>query len=449
MKYISNTPEEQNEMLKSIGVKDIEELFSLIPDKILENKVLDINGGFSELELRNKIKELEKKNVSLEEVNSFMGGGAYDHYIPSVIRHITSRSEFYTAYTPYQAELSQGTLQSIYEYQSMICELTGMDIANASLLDGGSALGEAVMMAKRITGKSKMIMSKGIHPVYREIACTYGTPGELKFEYLELDDNYLTQSKNIDKKINDNTAALILQYPNFYGSIEKLKRFKEIIEKSNKNLLLIIICNPITLGVLKSPGKFNADIVVGEGQPLGNSINFGGPYLGYMAIKNERKYLRQMPGRIAGATTDAEGNKGYVLTLQTREQHIRREKATSNICTNEALNALIATIYMSVMGKNGIKEVARQCLEKAHYLSDKINNLSNYTVENKNNFFHEFIVKSRISSEKIIYELKKRDIYPGIDLSRFKEKQGLLICVTEKKTREQLDQFIKALEELE
>ncbi|MFW6269425.1 MAG: aminomethyl-transferring glycine dehydrogenase subunit GcvPA [Bacillota bacterium] len=448
MNYISNTPQEQKDMLNNIGVEKIEDLFSIIPQEVLETEPLKVDGGLSELEIWNKVQKEKEKNVSLGKCISFLGGGAYDHYIPSIINHIISRSEYYTAYTPYQAELSQGTLQSIFEYQSMICELTGMDIANASLLDGGSALGEAVSMAKRITGKSEIIMSEGIHPVYRKIAETYGIPQKINFRYLKMNNKYTTDFNFLKEKINNNTGALVLQYPNFYGSIEKLYKFKEILTKIDSEILLIIISNPITLGVLKPPGKFDADIVIGEGQPLGNSINYGGPYLGYMAVRNNRKFLREMPGRLAGATQDQEGNTGYVLTLQTREQHIRREKATSNICTNEALNTLIAAIYMSVMGKKGIKESAIQCTKKAHYLAEKIDKINGYEVLNKNNFFHEFIVKCPVATSSLIDKLEKKNILPGINLERFKETEGLLVCVTEKRTKKDMDDFVNELEDL-
>ena len=447
MDYISNTPEEKNKMLNSIGTKNISDLFSVIPESVLLDKPLDISGGLSELELTQMIKKKAERNFSLEEMISFKGGGAYDHYIPGIIDHLSSRSEFYTAYTPYQAELSQGTLQSIYEYQSMICDLTEMEIANASLLDGASATAEAILMAQRITKKNKIILSRAVNPAYREVVNTYCHPQQLSFTELDLNLNGSTEIKQLKSEIDQNTAAVVIQYPNFYGTIEKIKEIKEIINnKTNNKTLLIVVTNLISLGVLKPPGEMGADIVIGEGQPLGNPINYGGPYLGFMAINNNRKHLRQLPGRLAGGTTDKEDQRGYVLTMQTREQHIRRKKATSNICTNEALNALIATIYLATMGKQGLKEVAAHCFKKAHYLANAIDNLNGYRVVNKGNFFHEFWVKTEFDVKKIQKKLWDMNILAGINLDRFQKQEGLLVCVTEKRTKTEMDQLISGLE---
>lgn len=428
-------------MLQEIGVEDIKGLFSMIPEGIALDHPLNIPKGLSELELLKEVKEKANKNTSMDEKISFLGAGAYDHYIPSIIDHMISRSEFYTAYTPYQAELSQGTLQAIYEYQSMICELTGMDIANASLLDGGSAAAEAAVMASRINRKKKIIVSKSVHPSYREVIFTYGGPKDLEFKEIDLNGT-ITDISELEREIDEDSAAVIVQYPNFFGSIEDMKKIQELIA-SQKKTLLIVIANPLTLGVLKPPADFGADIVVGEAQTLGNTINYGGPYLGYMATKE--KYVRQMPGRIAGATTDDKGNRGFVLTLQTREQHIRREKATSNICSNEGLNVLISAIYMSTMGKEGIREVGEQCLKKAHYLAEKIDNLDSYELVS-NNFFHEFLIKTELDIDKLKKELFDKGILGGLDISRFYDEKGLLVCVTEKRTKEEMDKFVEALE---
>ncbi len=443
MSYISNTIQEKEEMLKTIGIDRIEELFDAIPREVLFQGKLDIPSGLSELELLRDVKEKANRNLSLDEVNSFLGAGAYDHYIPSIIDHIVSRSEFYTAYTPYQAELSQGSLQAIYEYQSMICELTGMEVANASLLDGGSATAEAVLMASRITRKKNIIISKSVHPSYREVTQTYGKQQGLSFTEVNIND-IQTNLEQLESVIDQDTAAVVIQYPNFFGSIEAIERIREILDNF-KRTLLIVIANPIALALLKTPGQLGADIVIGEGQSLGNTINYGGPYLGFMACKE--KYIRQMPGRIVGATTDVSGEKGYVMTLQTREQHIRRGRATSNICTNEALNALIATIYLSVMGKHGLKEVAEQCLRKAHYLSDQIESIPGYEVLNKGNFFHEFLIQTPGDSKTLYKNLQKKGILAGVRISSLGyEMDGLLVCVTEKKTIRELDQFVNALE---
>lgn len=442
MNYISNTADEQEKMLKTIGVEEIEDLFQVIPAEIKLKEPLNIEGDLSEFELKRKIKRKAQQNKTIENNINFLGAGAYDHYIPSIIDHLILRAEYYTAYTPYQAELSQGTLQAIYEFQSMICELTGMDTANASLLDGGSALGEALLMASRITRKNKVVVSKAVHPAYREAAKTYGAPRDIILEEISLKETE-THLEGLEEKIDNKTAAVVIQYPNFFGSIEEMGTIQKIIS-SRKRLLLIVVANPIALGILNPPSEFSADIVVGEGQSLGNSLNYGGPYLGYMACR--KKYLRMMPGRIAGATVDAEGKKGYVLTLQTREQHIRREKATSNICTNEALNALIATIYMAVMGKQGLRETAEQSLKKAHYLADRLNSVEQCKVVNKN-FFHEFLLETPIAVKKVKNAMLEQNILAGVDIGKFDyDRSGLLVCVTEMRTKEEIDQFVSALE---
>ncbi len=444
MDYISNTPQERQEMLAKIGVNKIEDLFSAIPDKVSVEGLLDIPAGLSELELLRDVEKKAEKNIDQAKLTKFLGAGVYDHYIPSIIDHLISRSEFYTAYTPYQAELSQGTLQAIYEYQSMICELTGMGVANASLLDAGSAAGEAALMAGRITRRNKILISKAVHPEYRRVVKTYGTPQDLEFVEVPIE-NGITDNSRLTQEMDEDTAAVVVQYPNFYGSIDDMKEIEKIVA-GDKKVLLIVIANPIALGVLAPPSEFNADIVVGDGQVLGNGTNYGGPMLGYMAVKENRKYLRQMPGRIAGATVDVDGNRGYVLTMQTREQHIRREKATSNICSNEALNALIATIYMATMGKQGIKEVASQCLQKAHYLAKKIDNLAGCEVVNIDNFFHEFWVKTEAPVSEIEGKLIEQDMIAGLNLSKFEEEEGLLVCVTEKRTKAEMDKLVSALE---
>lgn len=443
MNYISNTRQEREEMLQTIGVKEIADLFAAIPSDVLLERSLAIPEGLSELELLKLVKDKAAINLSLEDVVSFLGGGTYDHYIPAIIDHLVSRSEFYTAYTPYQAELSQGTLQAIYEYQSMICELTGMEIANASLLDGGSATGEAILMAGRLTRKKKILLSMGIHPAYRQVARTYADSQGFEFVDLPLKET-TTDLELLKGKLDDQTAALVVQYPNFFGSLEEMTVIQRLVAGCKKTIL-IVVANPVALGILKPPAEFAVDIVVGEGQVLGNSLTYGGPMLGYMATKKE--HSRQLPGRIAGATTDVEGKRGYVLTLQTREQHIRRDKATSNICTNEALNALIATIYMSAMGKVGIKEVAEQCLKKAHYLAEGIAKLPGFRVVNQNNFFHEFLVETPLPVARLKELLLEKGILPGLDISRFDyNRKGLLVCVTEKRTRKELDDYLKALE---
>ena len=445
MDYISNTAAEKDKMMQEIGIEAVEDLFQMIPEAVSAADRLNIEAGISELELMRRAQFQAGKNKSLDQQISFLGAGAYDHYVPGIIDALISRSEFYTAYTPYQAELSQGTLEAVYEYQSMVCDLTGMGIANASMLDGGSAAAEAVTMAARITGNSRVLLPDTVNPAYREVIETYGAGSELEFVNLESKQQIIDPAQ-IEKNINDQTAVVVLQHPNFYGSLEKMEEISKLI-KNKKNTLLLVIANPILLGVLKAPAVFGADIVVGEAQNLGNGLNYGGPNLGFMACKDDRRMLRQLPGRIVGKTTDVDGKEGFVLTLQTREQHIRREKATSNICTNEALNALMATIYLAAMGKEGLKEVGEQCYHKAHYLAKKIDGLSGFEVLNKDNFFNEFVLKTEKDSTVVFEKLLEEDIIAGYDLKNIGE-NGILVCTTEKRTKAEMDKLVEKLEVL-
>lgn len=444
MKYISNTPPEQKEMLKAIDAEEISSLFDIIPEDVRLNRPLQLPEGMSEMEILELMKDKAEENVDLEAIDSYLGAGAYDHYQPAIIDHLVLRQEFYTAYTPYQAELSQGTLQAMYEYQSMIAHLTDMGIANASLLDGGSAVGEGVLMAARHTGKDRIIMFETIHPAYRQVARTYGRPQGIEFDILSYQQGGTANVEDLAQKIDENTAAVMVQYPNFYGAIEDMKQLAEIVTESEAQL--IVVANPIALGLLTPPGKFAADIVVGEGQPLGNTINYGGPYLGYMAIRDDRRLVRSMPGRLAGKTVDDDGNTGFVMTLQTRQQHIRRERATSNICTNENLNAVMAAIYLATLGKQGLQEVAEHCYQKTHYLKNKLDKVSGVQVVNGDNHFHELWLKFDKSVEEIERGMIKQGILPGVNLSQFGEVSGLLVNVTEKKYKDDLDKYTEALE---
>ncbi|RCW40522.1 MULTISPECIES: aminomethyl-transferring glycine dehydrogenase subunit GcvPA [unclassified Halanaerobium] len=443
MDYVSNTKSERKNMLKEIGVKAVEDLFNMIPEEVALDRPLNIPDGISELELVRKVQKHAAKNKSLDKLTSFLGAGAYDHYVPGIIDHLISRSEFYTAYTPYQAELSQGTLEAIYEYQSMISELTGLDVTNASMLDGGSAAAEAVVMGARISRRKKVLLPETVNPAYREVIRTYGRHQDLEFIDIKTE-NTAVLPELIEKELDDDTAVVVVQYPNFFGSIEKMEEIGRMVNNAKK-AVFVVIANPILLGLLKEPAEFGADIVVGEAQNLGNGLNYGGPYLGFMSTRDDRSYIRQLPGRIVGKTTDVDGKEGFVLTLQTREQHIRRERATSNICTNEALNALMATIYMAAMGKDGLKEVAEQSFHKAHYLAERIDKLDGYQVVNKDNFFFEFVVKSDRDLEKVKNSLLEENIIVGYDLKEA-ERDGLLICVTEKRTKEEMDQLVEKLE---
>lgn len=446
MGYVPNTEKDRREMLKAIGVKDIGDLLTDIPEEIRLKRDLDLPPPLSEVELKKEMLTLSEKNADLLHYTSFLGAGAYDHYIPSVVNHIISRSEFYTSYTPYQAEASQGMLQSIYEFQTMICELTGMGVANASMYDGASATAEAALMAMRINKRGEVLVSRALHPNYRMVLKTYlqgiRTPiKEVPFK------KGVTDLDALSSSISDNTACVIIQQPNFFGYIEDLSAIGDIAHKSGA--IFIVAIDPISMGLLKSPGEQGADIVVGEGQSLGNSLSFGGPYLGFFATRKE--YVRQMPGRLAGATIDTQGRRGYCLTLQTREQHIKRERATSNICTNQALCALTATVYLSVLGKEGLKKVAELCLQKAHYAQREIARIQGFGSPFSAPFFKEFVIRTPVSAEGILTGLLQEKIIGGLNLGNYYSelKDHILISVTEKRTREEIERLVKKLREME
>ncbi|MCX7884446.1 MAG: aminomethyl-transferring glycine dehydrogenase subunit GcvPA [Caloramator sp.] len=441
--YIPHTPDDEKYMLDCIRANSIEDLFSDIPDEVRFKKELDINEPLSEIELSNHLKKLSSKNKNINEIVCFLGAGAYDHYIPSVVKHIVSRPEFYTAYTPYQPEISQGTLQAIFEYQTMICSLTNMDAANASMYDGETACAESAFMALEATKRKKILISKTVNPQIRKVVQTYIKYHGAFYQEIGMNDGE-TDIENLRKEIDRDTAAVILQYPNFFGIIEDVAQAEKIIHSNGS--MLIMSVNPISLGILKTPGELGADIAVGEGQALGNKLNFGGPYLGFLACTN--KLIRKMPGRVVGQTNDVDGKRGFVLTLQAREQHIRRQKATSNICSNQALNALTATVYMAVMGKKGIKEVAEQCAKKAHYAYKKLIETGKYKPLFDKPFFMEFAVKSDFDIKKINDELLKNNILGGFALEKeYKElDNSLLLCVTEKRTKDEIDNLVKLME---
>lgn len=441
--YIPNTDLERKKMLESIGINNVEELFIDIPENVKLNRRLDINGPMSELEVSKEIKDISNKNLNNEDLVCFLGAGSYDHYIPSVVRHITSRSEFYTAYTPYQPEISQGTLQVIFEYQTMIAELTGMDVSNASMYDGATACAEAAMVSMASTKRKNVVVSKTVNPETRKVLETY-----MRFhggEVIEVDfRDGETDIESLNKSVDKNTACVIVQNPNFFGVVEDLTEVEKITH-ANKALLVMNV-DPISLGVLKTPGEIGADIAVGEGQSLGNAMNFGGPYLGFMASSS--KLMRKLPGRMIGQTEDLDGNRAFVLTLQAREQHIRREKATSNICSNQALNALAATVYMSVMGKDGIREVAKQCMQKSHYAyNELIKSGKCKSVFNKP-FFKEFAVEAMEDTNKVNDKLLKEGILGGYSLEKDypQLKNSILFCVTEKRSKEEIDKLVKLME---
>ncbi len=438
MRYIPNTPEDQRLMLDAAGAREFKDLIKEIPEGLLLKGPLNLPPALSEIELMAELKEMASLNADASKYACFLGGGAYDHFIPSAVRFITSRSEFATSYTPYQAEVSQGTLQAAFEYQSMVCELTGMGAANASMYDGASAMAEAALMAQRLTKRHEVAVSRAVHPNYRQTLKTYMRG--VKSPVVEIPYDAVsgtTDMQALAQDIGTSTAAVIIQYPNFFGCIEDLKTAAQAAHE--RGALLVAVVDPIALGILKSPGELGADIVVGEGQGLGKSMSFGGPYLGIFACRED--FIRQMPGRIVGETKDRRGRRGYVLTLQAREQHIKRERATSNICTNEALVALTAAVYLSTMGWRGLRDVASLCLQKSHYAMDELKKKGIKPPFNAP-FFKEFVVackdikalNKRLLKDKIIGGLDIGDYYPEL-------RGKTLIAVTEKRTREEIDRL--------
>jgi len=443
MPFIPHTDRDREEMFREIGVSSLQELLSVIPEELRLKRGMGLEGPLSELEAAGLLGSIAGMSKGTDELVCFVGGGIYDHYVPSVVRHITGRSEFYTAYTPYQAEVSQGTLQTIFEYQSLICRLTGMDVSNASMYDGGSALAEACLMAYGVGKREgRIVFSQGIHPHHREVLRTYHRG--LSPDMIELPlSGGITDPDRLAEALGDKGAVVLLQSPNFLGYIEDIAAIAEAAHRIGARLVVSV--NPISLGILKPPGAFDADVVVGEGQPLGNGLSFGGPTFGFFAAKEE--FVRRMPGRLIGEAVDLEGKRGFVMTLQTREQHIRREKATSNICTNEALNALAATVYLSWLGERGIREVANLCAQKAHYAQEMICGLNGFELFHQAPFFNEFAVRTPIPATEIVARLEGKGILPGLDLGRFDYglDHVLLTAVTEKRTRSEIDSLAETL----
>lgn len=444
MPYISNTDKERKEMLAAIGVEKFEDLLVNIPDKFLLQKDCCLEEAYSELGISRKISNLAAKNISSSQANSFLGGGIYDHFIPAAVDHVLLKPEFHSAYTPYQAEVSQGTLQYIYEYQTMICDLTGMEISNAGMYDGASAAAEAILMATRKTKKFKAILAGTINPLYLEVIKTYTVGVGIELIIIPSKDG-LVDIDELKNAVDDETSCVLLQTPNFFGNIENAFAVEEITHSAKKALFIVAV-DPISLAVINSPSEYKADIVVGEGQALGNAQNFGGPLFGFLATN--LKLSRTMPGRIVGATLDADGKRSYALTLQAREQHIRRAKATSNICSNQALCNLAATVYMTLMGKEGLKEAAVQSTTKAHYLAERIADLDGFELAFTASFFKEFTVNTPIPAKDIITKMRSKDIFPGIDMKQFGYENMLLIAVTEKKRKCDLDELVKSLQEV-
>ncbi|HCG2448304.1 TPA: aminomethyl-transferring glycine dehydrogenase subunit GcvPA [Staphylococcus aureus] len=443
-RYIPLTEKDKQEMLQTIGAKSIGELFGDVPSDILLNRDLNIAESEAETTLLRRLNRIASKNITKETHTSFLGAGVYDHYAPSVVDAMISRSEFYTAYTPYQPEISQGELQAIFEFQTLICELTDMDVANSSMYDGMTSFAEACILAFSQTKKNKIVVSKGLHYQALQVLHTYAKTRK-EFEVVEIDlDGTVTDLKKLEAAVDDDTAAVAVQYPNFYGSIEDLENIHSFIE--DKKALFIVYANPLALGLLTPPGSFGADIVVGDTQPFGIPAQFGGPHCGYFATT--KKLMRKVPGRLVGQTQDDEGNRGFVLTLQAREQHIRRDKATSNICSNQALNALASSIAMSALGKQGIYDIAVQNIEHANYAKQQFIKKGFEVLDGTS--FNEFVVKFDKPIQQVNEELVKYNIIGGFDLGVVSDdfKNHMLIAVTELRTKDEIDTFVEKAGEL-
>ncbi|HHC6199659.1 TPA: aminomethyl-transferring glycine dehydrogenase subunit GcvPA [Staphylococcus aureus] len=443
-RYIPLTEKDKQEMLQTIGAKSIGELFGDVPSDILLNRDLNIAEGEAETTLLRRLNRIASKNITKETHTSFLGAGVYDHYAPSVVDAMISRSEFYTAYTPYQPEISQGELQAIFEFQTLICELTDMDVANSSMYDGMTSFAEACILAFSQTKKNKIVVSKGLHYQALQVLHTYAKTRK-EFEVVEIDlDGTVTDLKKLEAAVDDETAAVAVQYPNFYGSIEDLEKIHSFIEE--KKALFIVYANPLALGLLTPPGSFGADIVVGDTQPFGIPAQFGGPHCGYFATT--KKLMRKVPGRLVGQTQDDEGNRGFVLTLQAREQHIRRDKATSNICSNQALNALASSIAMSALGKQGIYDIAVQNIEHANYAKQQFIKKGFEVLDGTS--FNEFVVKFDKPIQQVNEELVQYNIIGGFDLGVVSDdfKNHMLIAVTELRTKDEIDTFVEKAGEL-
>lgn len=440
-RYLPDTEQDKKEMLDFLGMSSIEELFEDIPSELRLKGELTIPEADPEPILMKRMNQLAARNLNANQYPTFLGAGTYDHYIPSVVDHMISRSEFYTAYTPYQPEISQGELQAIFEFQTMVCELTGMDVANSSMYDGFTSLAEAASLAIASTRRSKVVISKAVHPESRAILNTVAKGQEYSVEEVSLATD-VTDLEQLKAQVDKDTAAVIVQYPNFFGSIEDLTEIKNIADEVGA--LFIVSSNPLALALLQSPGKLGADIVVGDMQPLGVPMSFGGPHCGYFAVK--QKYMRKIPGRIVGQTHDEQGRRGFVLTLQAREQHIRRDKATSNICSNQALNALASSICMSALGKNGVRDMAQQNIEKADYMAKSLQN-KGFNVLNKSAFFNEFVIELPSLVKEVNTKLLESGLIGGYDLGiDYGFDNQMLIAVTEQRTKEEIDKFVEALE---
>lgn len=450
MAYLLNTPAQRQEMLRAIGVETVNDLFKQIPAELQLDRPLDLPEPLTEMDLESYMRRMAAMNVGQSSRVCLLGGGAYDHYIPAVVDEIAGRGEYYTAYTPYQAEASQGSLQTFFEYQTLICQLTGMDVSNASLYEGGTAVSEAAFMAMRVTRRhDKVVILGSVHPEYRQVVQTYLSQLNCRVEIVPAPQGTVELSE-VAAALDEDTACLIVQHPNFFGCLEDTKALMDLAHQHGA--LGIVSFDPISLGLLQRPGDYGADIAVAEGQPLGVPLQFGGPFLGIMACR--QKFVRQMPGRLIGQTVDRNGKRCFVLNLQAREQHIRREKATSNICTNQGLLAIRATIYLSLLGKQGLREVAELCCRKAHYAAEQLQSVDGLELAFDRPYFKEFAVRSRHGVDKVLQAARQagfdagpalRDVADGDPLLQPFADDTFLVAVTEQRTRAEIDGLVSAL----
>jgi glycine dehydrogenase subunit 1 len=444
MRYIPSSSEGQQRMLQELGLSSLEDLLKAIPNDIRLKSPLNIPAPLSEAELIEKFRSYERKNRS--EVLSFLGAGINDHYLPTVIDALISRGEFLTSYTPYQAEISQGTLQAIFEFQTFICQLTGMEVSNASMYDGSTALAEAILMAARVSQRVRFLVGASVHPEYRVVADTYMRHQHLPMDLVKFQEDGTVNREELERQLGPDVAAVVIQSPNFFGNIEPMDKLAEMAHRQGA-LLVVVVAEALSMGILRSPGSAGADIGCGEAQSLGIPASFGGPHVGFLATRE--KFVRNLPGRLVGQTVDEEGKRGFVLTLSTREQHIRREKATSNICTNQSLFALMATIYCSLLGKKGIREVASQNVAKTQYAVSELTKVPGVTMRFTGPRFNEVVVQLATPHEELLTKFYSTNIIPGVPLGRYypELKDCLLLSFTETKSKHDIDRLISVLYE--
>ena len=443
MRYLPIAESDLAEMLRTVGIGRMEDLADVLPDALRLKRDLDLPSPLSEMELIQKLRFLSEAGKHGKSMVSFLGAGAYDHFTPSVVDHVLRRSEFYTAYTPYQPEVSQGTLQAVFEFQTLICQLTGMDIANASVYDGASAVAEAVLMGQRVKGKKKCLLARSVHPEYRAVTHTYTHPLGLERVPVSFTHEGTLDLEALEKSLSKDVSSVVIQQPNFFGCLEDVERIARLAH-AHDALLVVALAEPLSLALLEPPGALGADIVVGEGQSFGNAVSFGGPYIGFFASKEN--FLRSMPGRLVGETVDLEGRRGFILAVATREQHIRREKATSNICTNQALCALAVLVYLTIMGKEGLRELAEINLSKCEYAKRRL--AESRPLRFAAPTFNEFVISLKGDPDQILKRLSEQGILGGLALKRFypEMRNEVLICITEKHSREDIDRLAQGLE---